>query len=298
MATPARILCLHGFAQTGAVFSAKSSGIRKMLKKHKIETLYLDGPIQLKAEDLPFEIPNAASLGAEAGDGESFDFKSWWYNVDDFDIEPAIASVTSYIKENGPFDGILGFSQGAAFAQLITNHMEALGNTKPVKFAVYFSGYTLKNQPVIEKYLAQKISIPTLHIMGELDTVVASQRSLDFVEKFTEPGTATIFKHPGGHYVPNQKPVVKQWAEWVVNQLGGGESNANGAGAGGEKKEQKPPKQPKAKKENAKKEDGAPAVTEGAEKKDDAKAQEEAQAKKDREELEELAKGIDNLGKA
>ncbi|GMM38761.1 putative serine hydrolase [Saccharomycopsis crataegensis] len=210
-AVPTRVLCLHGFAQTGPVFSAKSSGFRKMLKKSKIETLYLDGPVNLTAEDLPFD---ASGLGADGND-----FKSWWYNIDDFNIDPAIETVKSYIKEHGPFDGILGFSQGAAFAQLITNNMESLGNTKPVKFAVYFSGYVTKNLPVNEKYLANKIEIPTLHVMGEQDTVVGNDRSMEFVEKYTKPGTATVFKHPGGHYVPNQKPVVKQWTEWVMNAL-------------------------------------------------------------------------------
>lgn len=42
-----RILCLHGHAQTAAVFRAKTGSLRNVLKKSEVEYHYLDGPFHV-----------------------------------------------------------------------------------------------------------------------------------------------------------------------------------------------------------------------------------------------------------
>lgn len=207
-----KVLALHGFAQTGPGFYSKSSKLRKVAKQLGIELVYMNGPILLTNDDLPFD---ANKLGAEGTE-----YRGWFKVTPDASLQPAIDSISDFIKENGPFDGVLGFSQGAAMAQMITNNMEELGNTKPVKFGVYFSGFVSENKAV-GKYLSKKLSVPTLHIMGELDTLVSNERSMEFVDKYCEPGTATVFKHPGGHYVPHQLAPVRLWVKWMVDAFEG-----------------------------------------------------------------------------
>lgn len=272
MSVSCKILCLHGFAQTASVFAAKSSGIRKMLKKEHVETYYLDGPIVLTNDDLPFD---ASSLGA----GADTEFRGWWKIDDDFDITPAVDAVKSAIKEHGPFDAVMGFSQGAALAQYLTENMSELGNTKPIKFGIYFSGFLGSNMQVNAKYLAHKISVPTLHILGESDSLVSNDRSLLIAEEYCE--NATVFKHPGGHYVPNQKPIVKQWVNWVMGALEGktAQELLNSTEPAATPKEIEDPKKVES--------------TEDAEAK---KMDAEDKKNKDAAELEALGKEIDSLG--
>ncbi|CAH2448790.1 Putative serine hydrolase [Komagataella phaffii CBS 7435] len=212
-----RVLCLHGFAQNGPNFSAKASGIRKALKKFDIETVFLNAPLQLKGADLPFD---SASLGADSADSaEAPDFKGWWYTVDDFDIEPAFEAVRECCKEKGPFTGVLGFSQGAGLAAILANKFSEIVPGHPgLKFGIFYSGFKVNNQKYW-KYYEPKISIPTLHIFGELDTVVSEERSQRLIDECCVPETTLTLKHPGGHYVPNIKDLINKEVSWVLNAL-------------------------------------------------------------------------------
>ncbi|GMG20987.1 unnamed protein product [Ambrosiozyma monospora] len=214
------VLCLHGFAQNGPTFSAKASGIRKMLKKSGYHTVFINGPLKLTPADLPFE---AASLGAD-DKGEDPNFRGWVHtSVEKFDIKPPFESIKEAYAEHGPFIGILGFSQGAGIVGLILNHINEISGcdkaAENLKFAIMYSSFLFKEKSV-QSYYQQKIKLPTLHIFGELDTLVSSERSQALVDLCEN---ATVFKHPGGHYVPNTKDLLKRevaWVESIVNPEG------------------------------------------------------------------------------
>lgn len=74
----------------------------------------------------------------------------------------------------------------------------------PLKFAVIYSGFYATPGDLGWMY-TPKITTPTLHFLGSLDTVVEESRSLGLVERCEEP---LVLTHPGGHYVP----VSKEWA--------------------------------------------------------------------------------------
>ncbi|GME69356.1 unnamed protein product [[Candida] boidinii] len=235
-ATNNLILCLHGFAQNGPTFSAKASGVRKALKKVGYQTLFLDAPIDLTPEDLPFE---ASSLGADSS-SETLNYRGWFKTIPDFDIQPAFDSIKKVYEEHGPFVGILGFSQGAGLAGILLNNYDAVvgkeGAIDELKFGILYSNFKVTPEKY-QKYYHPKIKIPTLHIMGELDTLVSNERSMAFYE-CCEESTATILKHPGGHYVPNTKEFVKKQVAWVQSIMGVQEVAAP-------PKQQKQPKQKK-----------------------------------------------------
>ncbi len=56
----------------------------------------------------------------------------------------------------------------------------------PLKFAVSYSGFTPR--PRISPGCEPKISTPTLHFLGGLDTVVEESRSQALIEPMREPG--------------------------------------------------------------------------------------------------------------
>lgn len=211
------ILVLHGFAQNGPNFSIKASGIRKMLKKAGYHTVFVNGPIKLAATDMPFEV--------QTGEGESFDdlnMRGWTYTQPGkFDIQPSLDTVKAAYETDGPFVGLMGFSQGAGVVgTILSRYPQVVGNEKAkdeLKFAMMYSGFVYKD-PSVAKFYEKRIELPTLHIMGELDTVVSNERSMALVDICDH---ATVMKHPGGHYVPSQKPLLRNEVAWIESVVAG-----------------------------------------------------------------------------
>lgn len=48
---PLRILCLHGYRQNGTMFREKTGSLRKLLKKHVAEFVFIDAPHIIPAQD-------------------------------------------------------------------------------------------------------------------------------------------------------------------------------------------------------------------------------------------------------
>ncbi|ODV93270.1 hypothetical protein PACTADRAFT_51883 [Pachysolen tannophilus NRRL Y-2460] len=224
-----KILCLHGFVQTADIFKAKISGVRKALKKQGFECIFLTAPIKLLPADLPFDV-DVKRFDSKSGDDQQ-EYRAWWLKKDAFNVDVAIESIKDFTKEHGPFVGILAFSQGAGLAGLITSQFKDITNNlqqKDLKFSIFYSGFKINGcDPEVLKYYEQKINIPTLHVIGELDTVVDLDMSMRLYEECCEPGTATLLKHPGGHFVPNSRNVVDKVVAWVVNAVKENDNNNN-----------------------------------------------------------------------
>lgn len=212
------ILCLHGFAQNGVVFSTKASGIRKALKKAGYHTVFIDAPIELTPADLPFA---AANLGAD-DKAEEVNFRGWVYTQPEkFDIQPSLDVIKKAYEEHGPFIGIMGFSQGSGIAgAILSSFNDVVGDEKALdslKFAIIYSGFKFDN-PSVQHYYKKKITLPTLHVMGELDTLVSNERSQALADLCED---ATVLKHPGGHYCPSTKDLLKTEVAWVNSVVDG-----------------------------------------------------------------------------
>lgn len=224
MVTPAKVLCLHGFLQNGKIFSEKSSGIRKALKKINISTIYLDGPTNLLKSDLPFEIDD--EKWKEYTDISMN--KSWWYHVEDLNIEDALKTVKEHIEKEGPYDGVLGFSQGGALAAILTNKIKELVPEHPYfKFSILISAYpftttelgtTLKEKQADYFKVPEDLTTKTLFIYGSADNHVPASRSILLSSYYPEALVKSI-EHDGGHFVPNKKPLIKQVVEFVEDAL-------------------------------------------------------------------------------
>lgn len=140
-----KILAFHGYRQSGEIFRVKTGSFRKLVKNladftyitapHKVLNLITnDGSEPAdEAADRKFVNFNLLFIFCPISNSIVFylDGYSWWFNRDDLTFKgsreggPAIGFqesveyVESVFKEHGPFDGILGFSQGASFASLL-----------------------------------------------------------------------------------------------------------------------------------------------------------------------------------
>lgn len=233
-AAPKKLLCLHGFLQNGKMFSEKSSGIRKLLKKENIQLDYLDGPINLAKADLPFVIDDEKWAAIE----EQQTNKAWFYHFDEshkIDIQPALDLIKKYIEENGPYDGILAFSQGAALAAILVNNIKQLVPSHPFfKVCVLFSGYsfTEKNASdelvITEKYVDHykkpsddaTMTTEILSIHGSSDNAVPGERSVYLNELLQNVGNSVKSSvHEGGHVVVNKKDFLRPLVEDIKKAL-------------------------------------------------------------------------------
>ncbi|SCV03319.1 LAME_0H09472g1_1 [Lachancea meyersii CBS 8951] len=221
-----KLLFLHGFLQNAKVFSEKSSGIRKLLKKANVQCDYIDGPTTLEKKDLPFELDDEkwqATVDAQLN-------KSWFYHSEiskELDLTQAIQAVSDHIKSEGPYDGIVGFSQGAAVAAIVTNKItELVPDHPPFKVSLIFSGYSFTEPDpqnegqlrITEKYQDSFTPAPNsptkvLFVWGASDMAVPATRSKFLYNIYTEGKESTdlvkSYEHPGGHMVPNKKDILR-----------------------------------------------------------------------------------------
>ena len=115
-----------------------------------------------------------------------------WSNSRDF--------IAQYCKQEGPFDGLFGFSQGAALGALLV----ALSAAPTFGFAILVGGFASADPEHVPIYRAGACHVPSLHIIGLSDGVVPPERSRALADSFHEPW---ILEHAGGHVVPDSVEV-------------------------------------------------------------------------------------------
>jgi len=189
-----RVLCLHGFQQTGAVFKDRTGSLRKALKA-VADLEYVTAPLTIAPSEIEgFE---------ENEDGSAAN--TWWYPNRDRseyrDVDTTLGFLQTVFAQQGPFDGVLGFSQGAAMTAMMCAYKQREGyEWMQFGFAVLVSGFK-PIDPVYHKLLfepATQIDMPTLHVFGEGDVRVSPERSRALADAFKEP---VVYPHAGGQYV-------------------------------------------------------------------------------------------------
>ncbi|KAJ4358164.1 uncharacterized protein N0V89_002743 [Didymosphaeria variabile] len=251
---PIKILMIHGFTQSGSNFHAKTRALEKNLQKAfpaGIALSYPTAPIRLAHADIPF--PTAAAEAKENGEPEETDAWAWWRRKGDGEpyvyegIELGLEALARVLKEEGPFDGVIGFSQGGAMAAMVASLLEPERRKAferlypeggmsypqsfeadtgyieetihpPLKFAVSYSGFAARGVELYRGFYEPKITTPMLHFIGTLDTVVEEARSLALVERCVET-KGRVVHHPGGHFVTLQKTYVAALVGFIKETL-------------------------------------------------------------------------------
>ncbi|XP_017101841.2 esterase CG5412 [Drosophila bipectinata] len=190
-----KVLCLHGYRQNGDAFKNKLGSFRKFASKYA-EFVFISAPhvaaaLESSAEPVPEQ-------------------RSWWANKDDgtfkgtnkggpaYGFQESLRLVEETWRTQGPFQGLLGFSQGACFVGLICGlAKKKLTSIRP-EFAVLSSGF-LSGSLVHMSAYEECITIPTLHIYGQTDEIIPKVMSQALAAQFK---SVEILEHSGGHYFP------------------------------------------------------------------------------------------------
>jgi pimeloyl-ACP methyl ester carboxylesterase len=239
---------LHGYTQSGTLFRSKTRALEKNLHKafqpRGVSLSYPTAPIRLFKSDIPNWSDPAGTASFESSstrqeDEEESDSWGWWrrkgkeepYTYEGMEL--AFERIGEVLKSEGPFDGVIGFSQGGALAGMLASTLEdgrreafeafqPKGGMRfpdsleedtgyvtdvihpPFKFAVIYSGFGASDHALYKAFYDPKIKTPMLHFIGSVDTVVEEKRSLRLVDACAVKEGRVVY-HPGGHFLPSSQ---------------------------------------------------------------------------------------------
>ncbi|KAL0282025.1 UNVERIFIED_CONTAM: Dihydrofolate reductase [Sesamum angustifolium] len=212
-----RILCLHGFRTSG-------SFLRKQISKWD-PSIFAHFHM-----DFPDGIFPAGGKSEIEGIFPPPYFEWFQFNKDFTEytnLEECIAYLCEYITSKGPFDGLLGFSQGATLSALLLGYQaqgKILKEHPPLKLFVSISGSKFREPSICEVAYKDPIRVKSVHFIGDKDWLKLPSEELAIA--FVNP---LVIRHPQGHAVPRlgEEAVCKlsNWAmEIILSQ-----SNTNAA---------------------------------------------------------------------
>ncbi|KAK3580578.1 hypothetical protein CHS0354_002672 [Potamilus streckersoni] len=211
-----KILCIHGYRQNAQAFRERTGAFRKIIKKHA-ELVFIDAPNRVPT--LPSEDVHEEATGGGSGDqlGWWFSHVNDYYHAQDYTdcckgFQESLDTIKKTFHEQGPFDGILAFSQGAALLTVLCGMKEQDPDCPfQFDFAILVAGFKSRQSPH-EKFYSIPITMPTLHVFGDTDKVIQKEMSEDLLQYFVNP---KIIQHPGGHFIPASSPQKKIYLEFL-----------------------------------------------------------------------------------
>ncbi|KAL8708116.1 MAG: hypothetical protein Q9220_006970 [cf. Caloplaca sp. 1 TL-2023] len=261
-----------GYTQSSSLFRSKTGALHKALTKglssHSIHLSYPTGPIHLDPADIPGYTASSSSSSSGPAEEEPEPAYGWWRRKDVQDpsrngeteilytgLQDGFARIAETIKEEGPFDGVIGFSQGGCAAAMVASLLEGgradafptpsppsaseqegerepypasfITNNEnnapiqpPLKFALIYSGF-LAPGTRYSAFYTPAITTPTCHFLGAMDTVVEEGRGRALIEVCD--GAREVV-HPGGHFLPSQRPWLDAAVGFVREVVGKGGS--------------------------------------------------------------------------
>ena len=177
----AQVLCLHGKRQDGEIFSQRLEKLTRRLAP-VADFTFVDAPFLLELDQ-----------------GQTVPMREWWRGqaASDDDLGAACAAIRE--AHGGPFDGIIGFSQGAALGALLAaTRADGPGASVPalaaLKFLLVAGAFVMPGFP-----RALQEDLPSLHVMSVQDTCVNAAASADLARLFSASARHT---HEQGHALP------------------------------------------------------------------------------------------------
>ncbi|XP_042462853.1 rhodanese-like domain-containing protein 6 isoform X1 [Zingiber officinale] len=228
-----RILCLHGFRQNASNFKGRTSSLAKKLK-NMVEFVFVDAPHELPfiykprssdssyVQQSPPPEMNRRYAWLTSEHLNLSDEQCWrmidapfdplQYQQQTFGFEVSYQHLKNIISHMGPFDGVLGFSQGAAMAALFCQQQQRSSHVMDFQFAILCSGFL-----PIPWGSKESIRCPSLHCFGSSqgqDRQIANQASRELAGMFDEE-CSMIIEHEMGHIIPTRSPYIDQMKNFL-----------------------------------------------------------------------------------
>ncbi|KAI0147664.1 serine hydrolase FSH [Xylariaceae sp. FL1272] len=202
-----KILCLHGGGTSAEIFRIQVIRLSRLLKPY-FELVFADG--FLESGPGPGVLPFFEGMEP---------YKRWIADRDD-EVEekpwPDLRRLVELFDREGPFVGIIGFSQGAKAATHLLRWLEQRGNQ--LDFAALFSGTVPSRQKMgtaeWPELVKPTIITRSIHVIGEDDPYRHQNEAL--VDYYDKPSRVVIH-FPGGHHMPTQPELNEKIAKLLVS---------------------------------------------------------------------------------
>ena len=132
--------------------------------------------------------------------------------ADESSLTTALDYLYEFFIQHGPFDGILGFSQGSAMATLLARKISDQFNDENVAKRLKIILICGIEPPSWDKCPTQ-LEISSLHLWGASDYILT--RSVNLKSFCFSNGTSKSITFGEGHNIPSMRtgiyPSVKEW---------------------------------------------------------------------------------------
>lgn len=187
-----KLLALHGYMQNGRMYHGKTNALCHHLKKCGVELIFLDGPYTVQSED-----PEAHPLA--------------WLDGSSYDL--SLEVILRAHEEHPDVVGLFGFSQGSMLALKIISRT-VLGEDDRFNWIQIMVAIASRCPPPDHPFAPSSTyqsPIPILFVVGETDAISDPEGQKSQMQYFPN---ATLFEHPGGHYVPASRNMAQNFIDF------------------------------------------------------------------------------------
>ncbi|KAI0100812.1 serine hydrolase FSH [Nemania sp. FL0031] len=202
---PPKILCLHGSGTSATIFRIQAIRLSRILQSH-FELVYVDGFVD--TEPGPGVLPFFEGMEP---------YKRWLTDKDGHEERPwpDLEKLVEVFNRNGPFVGIIAFSQGAKAATHLVRWLEHRG--QQLDFAALFGGTVPFRLEVGGERWAELIK-PTIitrsiHVIGDDDPWRSESEAL--MDHYDKP-SRTLIRFKGGHHMPVDPAINERLAKLII----------------------------------------------------------------------------------
>lgn len=214
------VLCLHGWRSCQKVMDFQISVFKHSLEKmsskscsfHVMEATFpASGPAEKELVSLFGDIPyfewwDAQDINADKEQGVKYN-----------GVDESVARIENLVKESGPFDVLLGFSQGSTFASILNAHFHEKQLPIPWKVCVHVSGIVPRDPALKRQLDAMKpLDLPSIFLIGEKDFLREHAKAL--VPYYLE-SKCYVHEFAGGHRFPYKSELNYDEITKTIDQL-------------------------------------------------------------------------------
>jgi predicted esterase len=224
-----RVLMLHGYAQDGNTFYRKTSRLVHSIRAAYPDAYFAwpDGPVELHTTDIPgFE---TGFYGSQDRNGPGL--RAWFHlrctANPPTGLMKSLDVIAGVLKREGPFDGIIAFSQGTLLAGIVASLLDGQARQAafidasasfadifqypeafrelvhpPLRFSVLYATRVGREPHYHWLYEKPTISTPFCLVNGRWDPMVEYEEQSAALDKLSNHKSCASIEHEGGHFVP------------------------------------------------------------------------------------------------
>lgn len=208
-----KFLCLHGYQQSAAIMKSETRFLKPIFE-------------QAIGQTVDFVYATAPFPSTPTATGEPT--YAWWPNDAAATTIATFSHLSDILDQQGPFEGIIGFSQGGSVGSLLAAFLERprasrpsnlTTNHGPIRLVVSYSGYH-EDDARLQKYYDQKIKTPIIHFISSTDPVMEEERCFRLVRRCEDPDDRVIvYTGSGFHRVPATKMTAQALSRFLTDVL-------------------------------------------------------------------------------